>query len=220
MSLIANDTPKTGSKYPTMEALEPGSYPVRLVQVIDLGVQAQRPYQGKTKPDTREIHTTYEILDEYMNDEHGAIDYTKPRWIGEKFGFFPLRVELSKGTKRYLTIDPKAAHKGDWSKLLGKPCMVTVAQNEGKGRHLGRTFNNIAGTSAMRPSEVEAAREAVSSLLYFNTEHPDMTVWESLPNWLQEKIKEGVNFNGSILHGMLGGAVVAATDDDDGDNPF
>ena len=60
---------------PPVELLEANNYPARVVQVIDLGLQAQRPYQGKDKPPAYEIMLTYELGTEFMRDE----DEIKPR---------------------------------------------------------------------------------------------------------------------------------------------
>ena len=44
--------------------LEAGNYLARLVQVIDLGMQKQRPYQGQEKP-LHIIHVFYDFGNEY-----------------------------------------------------------------------------------------------------------------------------------------------------------
>ena len=51
--------------------IEPGTYPGRLVQLIDFGLQPQRPYMGKDKPPAQEIGLTYELVDEFMKDDDG-----------------------------------------------------------------------------------------------------------------------------------------------------
>jgi len=72
----------------------------------------------------------------------------------------------------------------------------------------------------MRPSDAASAREAVSSMLHFNTESPDMEVWDNLPNWLQERIQEGTNYSSSVLNDMLGGPAAQVSEDEDSDGPF
>lgn len=69
-----------GSDRVAQEVLEPGVYPARLVQLIDLGVQPQRPFQGKDKPPAQEIMITYEFTDEFLKDEDGNEIEDKPRW--------------------------------------------------------------------------------------------------------------------------------------------
>ena len=89
-----------------IEPLEPGTYPARLVQVVDLGVQAQRPYQGKEKDPVQEILLTYEFVDEFLKDEDGNEETDKPRWLSESMPLFNLSSERAKSTLRYNALDP------------------------------------------------------------------------------------------------------------------
>ena len=127
MSLKATNNSTTSSTTKTdIPALEAGGYPARLVQIVDLGIQAQRPYQGEAKPDAQELLVTYELSDEFLLDEDGNADTSKPRWLTETFPLFSLRAERAKSTQRMLALDPKGEAEGDWSELLGKPCTVTI----------------------------------------------------------------------------------------------
>ena len=80
MSLNASKVPSGGGA--KFDPLDPGTYPARLVQVVDLGLQPQKPYNGKEKPPVHMIHTTYEFVDEFMLDDEGQPDETKPRRLG------------------------------------------------------------------------------------------------------------------------------------------
>ena len=62
MALNANKA--GGDNFVPQANIAPGSYPARLVQIIDLGLQAQKPYQGKDKAPVQEIMFTYELVDE------------------------------------------------------------------------------------------------------------------------------------------------------------
>ena len=85
MTLKANEVPSNGTR---QEPIEPGSYPARLVQVIDLGLQPQE-YLGEEKAPKIEITTTYELSDEFMKDEEGNDIEDKPRWVSETFPLNP-----------------------------------------------------------------------------------------------------------------------------------
>ena len=51
MALNIKKTGNKGSADRIPQAnIEPGVYPARLVQLFDLGLQPQRPFQGKDKP--------------------------------------------------------------------------------------------------------------------------------------------------------------------------
>ena len=78
------------------ELLEPGTYPVRVVQIIDLGVQPQRPFKGEQKPPVHQIQLTYEFVDEFLKDEDGNELEDKPRWLSESFPLYNLSSDRAK----------------------------------------------------------------------------------------------------------------------------
>jgi len=125
---------QSNNKRTPVEPLEPGTYPARVVQIIACGLQEQRPYKGEPKPPVQELHVTYEFLDEFLKDEDGNEIEDKPRWLSETFGFHSLDSDLAKSTKRYFALDPEKEYGGDWSQLLGAPCMVTIIQKPSEAR--------------------------------------------------------------------------------------
>lgn len=194
---------KIAAKGPAQEPLDPGTYPCRVVQVLDLGVQTQKPFDNKPKPPVQEIMITYEFLDEFCLDEDGEIQEDKPRWLSETFPFHSLAADLAKSTKRYKALDPQEVYEGDFTQLVGTPCMVTVVHNPGKGKNADKVFTNIAGVSAMRPKEAAKAPDLVNEPKVFVLDEPDMVVYKSLPEWLQEKIASNLEFEGSALQEAL-----------------
>jgi hypothetical protein len=188
------------------DPLEEGSYPARLVQIILLGTQTPAPFKGEQKPPRLTIRATYELLDEFMKDEEGNDLPDRPRWISEEFPFMSLRADLAKSTKRYYALDPEDKSDGDWSKLLTAPCIVTITKSQGKD---GNIYNNVSAVSAMRPKEAAKAPELVNPTLIWDFYSPDIEVFKAFPEWLQTKIKEAVDFDGSDLQSALeGGQVV------------
>lgn len=206
MGLNANKLPQTsGKKVNKQEHIEAGSYPARVVSVLDLGLQPQRPYQGQEKPPKHEIRMTYELLDEFCIDDDGNEMEDKPRWQSEDFPFNPLSADLAKSTKRYLALDPKQELGGDFTKLVGMPCNVTITTKEGSGKNAGRTFNNVGNVSGMRPKDAAKAAELVNPPKVFVLDEPDLEVFRSLPEFLQDIIKGNLEFNGSLLQTLLQG---------------
>jgi hypothetical protein len=203
MTLNARNIPSAGGSGNRPDPMEAGTYPARLVQIITLGVQKQRPYKGEEKPPALELMLTYEFLDEFMKDEDGNDIDDKPRWLSETFAFHNLDAELAKSTKRYYALDPNGEHDGDWSELISAPCMVTVTQSEGKGKNAGKIYENVASVSAMRPKEAAKAPALINPPKVFDFYNPDMEVFEKLPEWLQTKMKEAVDFDGSALEEAL-----------------
>lgn len=172
--------------------MEAGNYPARLVQVIDLGVQPQE-YQGETKPPKREIMVTYEFLDEFLPDEDGNPDETKPRWLSERFAVNNLQSEKAKSTQRYYALDPNEEAEGDWFALIGRPCAVTAVTYVGKDKE---ERNKVASISTMRPKDAQKAPALVNEPKVFDTEEPNAEVFRSLPEFVQKLIQEGLEWQG------------------------
>lgn len=182
------------------DALEPGTYPARLVQLIDMGVQEQFAYEGKAKPPIQELMVTYEFVDEFIKDEDGNLNEEKPRWLSESFAFHNLDSELATSTKRYLALDPKITHGGDWSLLIGTPVMVTVVANPGKKKNAGKIFNKIVSTSTMRAKEADKLPELKNPGKILDLDDVStVDILMTLPKWISDKIKDGLNFDGSPM---------------------
>lgn len=199
MAINAKKVQGNGGNRVQQPNIEPGVYPARLVQVIDLGVQAQRAYQGKDKPPVQELMLTYELVDEFMKDEDGNDVENKPRWIGENFPLHNLKADKAKSTQRYLAFDPTEAFDGDWSQCINLPINVTVVNNQKEGK----TYDNIANIAAMRPKDAANCPELVNPTKVFDLDDPDMAVYAALPQWVQDKIKANLNFKGSPLEAAL-----------------
>jgi hypothetical protein len=183
---------------PVMEA---GTYPARLVQVIDFGLQPQRAFKGDPKPPAHEISTTYEFVDCFMVDEKGNDVEDKPRWVSESFPLRNIMAELATSTKRAKALDPEGIHNGDWPAMLGSPVNVTVVINESKGK----VYTNIASTATMRAKDAQKCPELKNDTKFFDLSEPDLEVFNSLPEWIREKIKGNLNYAGSKLEALLNG---------------
>lgn len=192
---------KSVSKGPKQEVMDEGTYPARVVQVIDFGVQEQRAYKGVAKPPAQTIYQTYEFLDEFCKDENGDDLEDKPRWLSEQFPLHSLEADLAKSTKRYYALDPDEKFEGDFTLLVGEPCMVTINQYESKGE----LKNGVSSVAAMRPKEAAKAPELVNPPKVFLIDAPDLEIFKSLPDWMQDKIKDSLEFEGSALDEALNG---------------
>lgn len=206
MALNASKVKLPKSDKPVMKTppLDPGVYPTRLVQLIDLGLQPQRPYQGKEKPPAHEIMMTYEFVDEFLKDENDEDIEDKPRWYSETLPLYSLEADKAKSTQRYNALDPEGKYGGDFVKCLGTPVNVTLVHNQ-NGEKL---YVNIANIAAMRPRDAAKCPELVNEPKYFDLDAPDVNIFGSLPEWIQDKIKGNMQFKGSKLEAALNGEPV------------
>lgn len=195
----AAKAPRGGKAIPPMDA---GSYPSRVVVIADLGLQPQM-FNNEQKDPKREISITYEHLDEFLKDDAGDDIVNKPRWNTERFALNNLENKKAKSTQRYTALDPQGVHGGDYKPLLTTPCMVTLAQNPGRGANAGKVYNQVMSVSAMRPKEAEKAAALVNEALYFDLDEPDIAVFYKLPQFIQDKIVANLEYKGSVLEGLI-----------------
>jgi len=185
--------------------IDAGVYPARIVQILDMGLQAQRPYQGKEKPPANEISITYELVDSFMVDEDGNELEDKPRWVSETLPLHSITQEKAKSTQRYNAADPDNKFGGDFSQLLDVPVNVSIVHNQ-----VGdKTYVNVAGIASMRPKDALKCPELVNPPKLLDLDAPDVVVFNSLPQWIQDKIKKNLNYNGSKLQAVLEGKAEA-----------
>jgi hypothetical protein len=214
MSLNAKNAPSTGGGT-KQDPIEAGPYPSRVVQVIDLGVQDQNAWDNKPKPPAHQMRLTYELVDEFCSkvDDDGNLtgepDEEKPRWLSEDFVLYNLDADLATSTKRYRALDPEDKHDGDFPEVVGTPCMVTVTTKAGKGDKANVIYNNIGGVTPLRAKDAASCPALVNPPKVFLLDTPDMEVFGSLPDWLQDKIKKNHNFHGSVLEAAIAGKPVA-----------
>ena len=190
------------------EPIDPGPYPARVVQVIDLGLQKQFPWKGKEKPPAYKIHITYELVDEFMLDDEGNEETDQPRWVSEDFPVYSLSAENAKSTERYNAIDPECIHEGDFGAVGGMACTVNVVNKAGKGANAGKVYDNVGGVSTIRKRDAANCPELVNEVVMFDLDNPDIAVFNDLPDFLQNKIKSNLEFEQSKLQVLLGGGVV------------
>ena len=205
MALNAKKIKATTQKRVEQEELAVSNYQCRIAQVIDLGVRPRDKWDvgsnsyivDPDKAPCQQMMVTYEFGTEFVKDEDGVEDETKPRWLSETLNLFSLDVDLATSTKRYKAIDPSESKGGDWTELVGMPCTVTIVHKKNGKAKIGSV------TPAMKGVPYP---ELKNDPKVFLIDEPDMEVFNSLPDWLKEKIKEAINFPDSALAGELGEA--------------
>jgi hypothetical protein len=204
MTLKANEVKSQGgSNRVEQPSLPAGGYPARVVQIYDLGVQARKPYMGEEKPPINMILPVYELADEFMIDEDGNEVLDKPRWIFDRpFALFPLSADRAISTQRYEAIDPDNKYNGDWGQVVGSPVTVNIVNNKAAD---GRVFDNVGSLSAMRQKEADKLPELINDPFVLSLDSDDVEAFNKTPQWLQDKIKTGVEWESTKMYAALNG---------------
>lgn len=210
----AATTERTSSKKRVeQKELAVDNYPCRIAQVIDLGLQHKQEWDDVAKKYTiatdkapvNMLMLTYEFVTEFMRDEAGEEVLDKPRWLSEDFAVYALDSELAISTKRMKAFDPDfSKFKGDFSKLATLPCSVTIGHKKSGKAKIGNVSPPMRGF---------VVPELKNPVKVFTLDDPDLEIFQSLPTWLQDRIKENLEFAGSPLEALLGGAVSKPKDD-------
>lgn len=179
-----------------IDTLDIGSYPGWLSTIVYVGEQERNAYMGEEKPNADEVFMTYELADEFLKGEDGEEDTTRPRTLFENFYVFGLKSENATSTKRYYALDPKVEHDGEWESLLGAPCMINMVHNKAKSGD--RIYENVDSISTLRAKDVNKMGTPVLEAKFFDVYNPDMEMFDSLPEFLQNKVKSCVNLTDEL----------------------
>lgn len=166
----------------------------RCYSVIDLGTQ-EIDYQGDKKLQ-RKVLIRWELFGE---DDDGSpltteVDgRTMPLTISKRYTLSlsnkaRLRGDLAAWRGRDFTTEELKGF--DISKLLGVYCMVNVTQSESDGK----TYSNVASLTPL-PAALRASKPAaVHYGVLFDVDSPDMEVFRSFHEKLQDTIRSSVEW--------------------------
>ena len=187
MSFIATDSGGGGD----FKRVPPGAYIGRCFSLIDLGTQFTKGQYGEKMQ--HKIRIGWELFgDDETTGEPLTIEIdgkNMPLTISKSYTMSlheksSLRKDLAAWRGRDFTDDEVKAF--DVSKLLGAYCMVNVTQSETNGK----TYSNVAGLTPI-PGALKNAKPApVHDNLKFDLDAPDMKVFETFHEKLQEAIKK------------------------------
>lgn len=186
MGFIATDSGGGGS----FKRVPQGVFIARCYSLIDLGTQHTTGQYGDKYQ--HKVKVSWEL---FGDDENGipltiAVDgkempltisksYTMS--LHEKSG---LRRDLSAWRGRDFTDEELQAF--DITKLLGVYCMVNVTESTTNGK----TYSNVAGITPLPSALKNAKPEPVHGNVKFNLDEPDMAVFATFHEKLQEAIKK------------------------------
>ena len=185
MGFIAKDTGGDGN----FKRIPPGVYVGRCYSLIDLGTQTETGKFGVTS--AHKIRIQWEL---FGDDDEGnplTIDVDgkeMPLTISKKYTVSlhekaNLRKELAAWRGKDFTEDEAKAF--DISKLVGHYCMINIVHSDTNGK----IYANVAGISPL-PSALKNQKPApVHDNFMFDLDDPDMELFATFYDKLQETIK-------------------------------
>ena len=183
MSIIAIN--KKGEGFATMDA---GSYPARIYQMIHLGTIAG--FQGQLQNKVRigfEMPTEMKVFDEKKGEQPRVISQDYTLSFNEKAN---LRKVIEACDPDALKLDKDGfLEEFDVEKLIGKDCLITVAQKESKE---GRIFAFI--DSVTRLPKGMSCPKAINPIQVLDYDEWDQELFDKLPDFLKDKIRTSVEY--------------------------
>lgn len=167
-----------------------GLHPAICTIVADLGIQGG----GKFDPAAK-VYIAFELVDEppeTYQDRNGHAREA-PKRIGQEFtnSMSPkgkLRPFIETWRGKLFTESEIGAF--DFTSLLGKPCMLGVVHGE---KSDGGVYAKIA--SVLAPP-LDRKIEAKGKFVAYDLSEPDPEMFDQLPKWIQQKIRDRLNMPG------------------------
>lgn len=186
MSLIA---PVTESK---SVQLPEGSYTARIFRIIDLGTQSTPFGEKRNIRIGFETPTKTHVWKEEKGEQPFAIDKEMALYLSAE-GTEPDR--LSTLSKVFKSATGSNGQGQDIFSLIGKMLTITISHKESKGKQ----YANITGFAPVN-ADVDTSQDkfkAYNKPTTFNAEDPSPEVFESLPDFIKDKIKASPEFQAS-----------------------
>lgn len=181
MSLIVKE-PEGNSKFPP---IEPGTYPAVCCGVIDIGEHYSELYQKTSRKVLLVWELPYETVHTDDGDKPRTISETYSASLGDKAS---LRKMLESWRGKPFTADELKGF--NIANLLGVSCNINIINTETKE---GKTFAKVQAVT--RPLKGSAPIVGGLDKVLFDLDAPDaLTGIESLPEWIQKRIKESVTY--------------------------
>jgi hypothetical protein len=192
MSLTVSYSPSAAFK-----RVPAGQWPARCIGVIDLGTQSTQ-YPGEDIKMQHQIMLSFEV---YGEDEANV-----PLTVEHEGREVPMQISTRRMT---MSLNEKAnlrktlhAWRGrdftadelklfDISKLAGAPALLNVVHEEGKN---GKTYAGIFSITPLPSAMKKTLPASTTPLVIFDTDKFDVGIFDSLSEYLQNIIRESVEF--------------------------
>lgn len=190
---------------PKIPQMEPGVYVAVCIGVVDLGEQHSELYKNYSN----KVLFIFEIPDELVEVDGEQ----KPRWISREF-----TMSTSKKSKLLEFISawngkqytPETFGELELFDQIGKACQLQLVASE------NGEYTNIA-TVMQLPKGVNVTRKETDTYAFDMDQWSD-DVFDSLPGWMQEKVKKSTQYQ--TMHAPTEVVDMPEADPDTGEVPF
>lgn len=195
MGFIAKDN--GGGNYKRVPS---GAFIGRCYSLIDLGTQRSEGQFGIK--DQHKIQIGWELFGEDDDGQPLTVEFdgkVMPMTIKKSYTVSlhekaALRRDLASWRGKDFTDEEAKAF--DVTKLIGAYCMVNVTTSENNGK----TYSNVAGLTKLPTALKDAKPAPVHKDIIFNLDEPDMELFESFHEKLQEAIKRSPEWKSANGH--------------------
>lgn len=182
-----------GSGKPAVQRIipKPGTQAARLLYIADVGIQPRKAFQGQEKSPVRKLWLCWELV-------QSLFDYNGKQ-VPHRISTADLTASndpKSALSKLMINMDPANVYGGDFEKLLGTPCLITVVHNKVRNKDgIEVTYANIGGV--MPAPDGFPVPELTDRPGLFDFFTPSVDVAVSLPKFVRDKITSALNFRDS-----------------------
>ena len=182
MTLILDEVKEGGNKV-DWGRVEDGTYPARVAQVVDFGVQPQTDYETGAEAESKPVvYITWEFPTSRIDLENDEGTTSLPRWQGKEYKVS--KHEKSNLMKLVGALKPKLRSLDEFCNL---PSMVQIGTTSGGNAKIAAVLPPMSGME-VPPLEHDA--------VFFDFDHPTQEAFEALKLWQQRKVREAENYTG------------------------
>lgn len=216
----ATDFVKSNSNKKDYGRIGEGTTIGRVVNMVLLGRHTKTNYKTG-EPETYDdgnpivqspVFITFELPNETIEIEKDGETNEMPRWISKEYA---ISLHEKSGLRALFSVLGLNIEKDDLDKAMTKACLINIGTTSG-----GK--DKITGVSKLMKGM--SAPELINEPKYFDPYNPDMEVWESLPQFLKDKIQEAHDYSTMKLAKILDTEVSSEDEPDnedfDDDIPF
>lgn len=193
MAIYAKNTESAQRREP----LQPGMYAANCFAMYHIGT-VEETFEGETKKQNK-VMIGWEIPEETYTYK----DEEKPVTL---FKEYTLSMHDKAGLRKMLKgwrgkdFTPEEAKQFDVTNLLGIPCLLNILQKPSKA-DASKIYEEIAGVMPLTKSTPKPPK--VNPIQELNYDAFNQEMFNTLPNYIQEKFKRSAEFQDLISSGKL-----------------